>query len=101
MAKEKVVLAYSGGLDTSVAVKWLTDKGYDVIAVGLDVGEGKDLEFVKQKALQVGAIQSYTIDAKKSMLNHLSCLRCKHMPFMSKSILLFRRYHARSFPKSS
>ncbi|WMM31179.1 argininosuccinate synthase [Shouchella clausii] len=65
MAKEKVVLAYSGGLDTSVAVKWLTDKGYDVIAVGLDVGEGKDLEFVKQKALQVGAIQSYTIDAKK------------------------------------
>lgn len=49
MAKEKVVLAYSGGLDTSVAVKWLTDKGYDVIAVGLDVGEGKDLEFVKQK----------------------------------------------------
>ncbi|MED4130049.1 MULTISPECIES: argininosuccinate synthase [Shouchella] len=65
MAKEKVVLAYSGGLDTSVAVKWLTDKGYDVIAVGLDVGEGKDLEFVKQKALTVGAIQSYTIDAKK------------------------------------
>ncbi|GAF21268.1 LOW QUALITY PROTEIN: argininosuccinate synthase [Bacillus sp. JCM 19047] len=65
MAKEKVVLAYSGGLDTSVAVKWLTDKGYDVIAVGLDVGEGKDLEFVKQKHLTVGAIQSYTIDAKK------------------------------------
>lgn len=65
MSKEKVVLAYSGGLDTSVAVKWLTDKGYDVIAVGLDVGEGKDLDFVKQKALSVGAIQSYSIDAKK------------------------------------
>ncbi|MFK3938236.1 argininosuccinate synthase [Alkalihalobacillus sp. NPDC078783] len=65
MSKEKVVLAYSGGLDTSVAVKWLTDKGYDVIAVGLDVGEGKDLDFVKQKALSVGAVQSYTIDAKK------------------------------------
>ncbi|MFB4210652.1 argininosuccinate synthase [Shouchella sp. JSM 1781072] len=65
MANEKVVLAYSGGLDTSVAVKWLADKGYDVIAVGLDVGEGKDLEFVKQKALTVGAVQSYTIDAKK------------------------------------
>lgn len=64
MTKEKVVLAYSGGLDTSVAVKWLADKGYDVIAVGLDVGEGKDLEFVKQKALTVGASQSYTIDAK-------------------------------------
>ncbi|MCK0471326.1 argininosuccinate synthase [Halalkalibacter sp. APA_J-10(15)] len=65
MSKEKVVLAYSGGLDTSVAIKWLADQGYDVIAVGLDVGEGKDLDFVKQKALDVGAIESYSIDAKK------------------------------------
>ncbi|SDH73913.1 argininosuccinate synthase [Alteribacillus bidgolensis] len=65
MANKKVVLAYSGGLDTSVAIQWLSDNGYDVVAVGLDVGEGKDLEFVKEKALQVGAVQSYTIDAKK------------------------------------
>ncbi|MFB5663603.1 argininosuccinate synthase [Alteribacillus sp. HJP-4] len=65
MANKKVVLAYSGGLDTSVAIQWLKDNNYDVVAVGLDVGEGKDLEFVKEKALQVGAIQSYTIDAKK------------------------------------
>lgn len=65
MANQKVVLAYSGGLDTSVAIKWLQEKGYDVIAVGLDVGEGKDLEFVKEKALQVGAVKSYSIDAKK------------------------------------
>ena len=65
MAKPKVVLAYSGGLDTSVAIKWLQDKGYDVIALGLDVGEGKDLDFIKEKALKVGAIQSYTIDAKQ------------------------------------
>ena len=65
MAKEKIVLAYSGGLDTSVAIKWLQDQyNYDVIAVGLDVGEGKDLEFVKKKALDVGAIKSYSVDAK-------------------------------------
>ena len=65
MAKEKIVLAYSGGLDTSVAVKWLQDKyNYEVIAVALDVGEGKDLEFIKKKALDVGAIKSYVIDAK-------------------------------------
>lgn len=65
MSKEKVVLAYSGGLDTSVAIKWLEDQGYDVIAVGLDVGEGKELDFIKEKALKVGAIESYTIDARK------------------------------------
>ena len=64
--KEKIVLAYSGGLDTSVAIKWLQDKyNYDVIAVSIDVGEGKDLDFVKQKALNVGAIKSEIIDAKK------------------------------------
>ncbi|WP_078414033.1 argininosuccinate synthase [Priestia abyssalis] len=65
MNKEKVVLAYSGGLDTSVAIKWLQQQGYDVVAVGLDVGEGKDVEFVKEKALQVGAVESYSIDARK------------------------------------
>lgn len=65
MAKDKIVLAYSGGLDTSVAVKWLQDKyEYDVIAVGLDVGEGKDLDFVQKKALEVGALKSYVVDAK-------------------------------------
>ncbi|UYO34825.1 argininosuccinate synthase [Bacillus zhangzhouensis] len=62
---KKVVLAYSGGLDTSVAVKWLQEQGYEVVACCLDVGEGKDLAFVQQKALQVGAIQSYMIDAKE------------------------------------
>ncbi|OEH87034.1 argininosuccinate synthase [Desulfuribacillus stibiiarsenatis] len=66
MSKEKIILAYSGGLDTSVAIKWLQEKyNYDVIAVGLDVGEGKDLEFVKEKALKIGAIASYTIDARE------------------------------------
>ena len=44
MAKDKVVLAYSGGLDTSVAIKWLQDKyDLDVIAVALDVGQPEDL----------------------------------------------------------
>lgn len=62
--KEKVILAYSGGLDTSVAIQWLVDSGYEVIACCLDVGEGKDLTFIKEKALKVGATQSYTIDAK-------------------------------------
>ncbi|MDQ0189554.1 argininosuccinate synthase [Alicyclobacillus cycloheptanicus] len=64
MAKEKLVLAYSGGLDTSVAITWLTEKyGYDVVAMCVDVGEGKDLDFVQKKALQVGAVKSYRLDA--------------------------------------
>jgi len=67
MAKEKIVLAYSGGLDTSVAIKWLQDTyNYDVIAVALDVGEGKDLAFVQEKALKVGAIKSIIVDAKET-----------------------------------
>lgn len=69
MTKEKIVLAYSGGLDTSVAIQWLLESNYDVIACCLDVGEGKNLEFVKEKALKVGATASYTIDAKEEFAN--------------------------------
>ncbi|PJK18170.1 argininosuccinate synthase [Chryseomicrobium excrementi] len=66
---KKVVLAYSGGLDTSVAITWLKDQGYEVVAVCLDVGEGKDLDFIKEKALLVGATESYVIDAKEEFAN--------------------------------
>ena len=66
MANKKVVLAYSGGLDTSVAINWLKDKNYDVIAVCIDVGEqGKDLDFIHDKALKVGATESIVIDARE------------------------------------
>ncbi|EQA3617610.1 argininosuccinate synthase [Listeria monocytogenes] len=65
MAKEKIVLAYSGGLDTSVAIQWLVESDYEVIACCLDVGEGKNLDFIKEKAITVGASESYTIDAKE------------------------------------
>lgn len=66
MTKPKVVLAYSGGLDTSISVKWIQEKyGYDVIALGLDVGEGKDLEAIRQKALDVGAIKAIMVNAKE------------------------------------
>lgn len=63
MSKEKVILAYSGGLDTSVAITWLM-KDYNVVAVCMDVGEGKDLDFIHDKALKIGAVESYVLDVK-------------------------------------
>ncbi|MEG0380490.1 MAG: argininosuccinate synthase, partial [Kurthia sp.] len=60
---KKVVLAYSGGLDTSVAIQWLKEQGYAVVACCLDVGEGKSLDHIQAKALEVGAVESYIIDA--------------------------------------
>ena len=67
---EKVVLAYSGGLDTSVAVKWIKEKyGMDIIAVTADVGAEKDLEAARQKALKVGAIKAVVVDARETFVN--------------------------------
>ncbi|EEM39534.1 Argininosuccinate synthase [Bacillus thuringiensis serovar sotto str. T04001] len=74
MEKKKVVLAYSGGLDTSVAIKWLQEKNYDVIALCLDLGEGKDLGFVKEKALSVGAIKSYMVDVQEGFANEYALM---------------------------
>ena len=65
MEKQKVVLAYSGGLDTSVAIAWLKDKGYDVVACCINVGEAKDPEYVKNKALKTGAVTAYVLDCKE------------------------------------
>jgi len=68
---EKVVLAYSGGLDTSVLVNWLQEKyGFDVIAVNIDVGNEKDFTTVRQKALDIGAIESVVIDAKELFVKY-------------------------------
>ena len=63
---KKVVLAYSGGLDTSIAIKWLQENYCDeVITVVVDVGQNIDLKFVKEKALKVGAVKSFVVDAKE------------------------------------
>lgn len=83
--KEKVVLAYSGGLDTSVSIKWLTDEGYDVIACCLDIGEGKDTAFIKEKALQVGAIASYAIDAKDEFAEEYALIALQGHTFYEQS----------------
>ena len=64
-ASPKVILAYSGGLDTSVLVRLLIEeRGYDVVALCADLGQPGDMEAIKQKALDTGAVASEMIDAK-------------------------------------
>src|SRR3989338_2382189 len=65
---KKVVLAYSGGLDTSVAIKWLAKKGYEVIAYMADVGQGGDFAVYKKRAHSTGASKVKIDDLKKEFV---------------------------------
>ena len=65
---KKVVLAYSGGLDTSVILRWLLDKGYEVIAYIADVGQTDDLVAAKKKALAIGASEVWIEDLKEELV---------------------------------
>jgi len=68
---DKVVLAYSGGLDTSVAIRWLKEKyGLKVIALTVDVGNERDFSTIEQKALRVGAAKALVKDAKGLFVDH-------------------------------
>ncbi len=68
---DKVVLAYSGGLDTSVAIKWLKEKyNLDVVALTIDVGNERDFSAIRQKALKVGAVKVLVKDAKELFINY-------------------------------
>jgi argininosuccinate synthase len=63
--RDKVILAYSGGLDTSVMVPWIGEKyNLDVVAFTVDLGQGEDIERIRQKALRTGAVDAVAIDAR-------------------------------------
>ena len=66
--KEKVVLAYSGGLDTSVILKWLIERGYEVIAFVADVGQDEDFEECRSKAIMLGASKVIVADLKREFV---------------------------------
>jgi argininosuccinate synthase len=71
MSKEKIVVAYSGGLDTSVMVRWLIDtKGAEIITFTGDLGYSRELNGVKEKALRTGAVQAYVSDMKKEFVEN-------------------------------
>ena len=65
---KKVVLAYSGGLDTSCLIRWLKDKGYEVIAFMADLGQGSDFKAIKKRALATGASKVYILDLKEEFV---------------------------------
>ena len=69
MSKEKVVLAYSGGLDTSVIMKWLKENyDYEVIAVCCNAGQKEDFDAIEKKALATGAIKAITVDIREEFI---------------------------------
>jgi argininosuccinate synthase len=63
---DRIVLAYSGGLDTSVAIPWLTEHyGAEIVAVTLDLGQGRSLDEIRERALMAGAVRSHVLDARE------------------------------------
>ncbi|EPE28918.1 Argininosuccinate synthetase, C-terminal [Glarea lozoyensis ATCC 20868] len=71
MAKDKVCLAYSGGLDTSCILKWLIEEGYDVVCFMADVGQEEDFEAAKAKAMKIGAVACYVEDIRREFIEEL------------------------------
>lgn len=86
--KERVVLAFSGGLDTSVAIGWIAEAtGAEVIAVAVDVGQGgEDLEVIRQRALDCGAVEAYVADAREEFATEYC------MPALQANALYLDRY---------
>lgn len=68
MAKQSICLAYSGGLDTSVILKWLLEQGYDVVCFMADVGQLEDFKAAEEKALKIGAKKCYITDLRKEFI---------------------------------
>ncbi len=88
MSKDRIVLAYSGGLDTSVAIGWIADQtGAEVIAVAADVGQGgEDLEVIRQRALDCGAVEAVVADVRDEFADQY-CL-----PALQTNALYMGRY---------
>src|SRR5437762_11060858 len=72
MSRDKVILAYSGGLDTSVMVPWIKEKyNLDVVTFTVDLGQGEDIQRIRQKALKTGAVDAVAIDARNLFVDHI------------------------------
>ena len=69
--KKKVLLAYSGGLDTSCILAWLIDEGYEVMAYMANIGQEEDFNVAEQKALKIGATKVFVEDLRKEFVSEL------------------------------
>jgi argininosuccinate synthase len=87
VAKDMCVLAYSGGLDTSVAIQWIRDNyDLDVVALAVDVGqERQDLEIVREKALKIGAVESVVKDVREEYVTEFLAKALKANALYEKS----------------
>ncbi len=83
---KKVVLAYSGGLDTSVILKWLIEEGYEVICFMADVGQKEDMEAARAKAMTIGASKIYIEDLRKELVTDYI------FPAFAAGVIYERRY---------
>jgi argininosuccinate synthase len=71
MARDKVILAYSGGLDTSVMVPWIGERyNLDVVTFTVDLGQGEDIQRIRQKATKTGAVDAVAVDARNLFVDH-------------------------------
>jgi argininosuccinate synthase len=110
---ERVVLAYSGGLDTSVAIGWIAEEtGAEVVAVAADVGQGgEDLDVIRQRALDCGAVEAVVVDARAEYaegyclpalkanalyMNRYPLLSALSRPVIVKHLVDAARYHGAS-----
>jgi len=69
MSTQTVILAYSGGLDTSCILAWLKEKGYRVVACMANVGQDEDFEAARKKALSIGAAKVYIEDVRSQFVS--------------------------------
>src|SRR3954452_3112490 len=71
MARDKVILAYSGGLDTSVMVPWIGERyDLDVVTFTVDLGQGEDIQKIRDKATKTGAVDAVAVDARNLFVDH-------------------------------
>ena len=83
-----VVLAYSGGLDTSVAIRWIKEHyDLDVITVTIDVGNERDLPAIAARAEQIGAVKAMVVDARADFVNYFIWPALQAEPFTRGNIL--------------